>query len=74
MDAEDAGGKIGDKLSKGITNKQSALAGAIGGIFASVANMAAGALGNLFGEAVAASDATDKFAQTLGFAGGTVSA
>ena len=68
-DAEGAGKKLGDQLGTGITTRQAAIAGAVGGIFASVANMAVGALGNLFGEAVAASDATDKFAQTLNFAG-----
>ncbi|RLK47615.1 tape measure protein [Microbacterium telephonicum] len=68
-DAEGAGAKLGDGLGKGISTKQAAVAGAVGGIFASVANIAAGAIGDLVGEAVAASDATDKFAQTLTFAG-----
>lgn len=69
VDAEGAGGKIGEGVGKGLTNKQAAIAGAVGGIFASVANMAAGALSDLIGDAVAQSDATDKFAQTLDFAG-----
>lgn len=69
IDGSGAGEKLGDDLGKGISNKQAAIAGAVGGIFASVANLAAGAIGNLVGEAVAASDATQKFAQTLSFAG-----
>ena len=69
VDGTDAGGKLGDGLGKGISNKQAAIAGAVGGVFASVANLAAGAIGNLFADAVAQSDATDKFASTLSFAG-----
>lgn len=69
VDGEGAGGKIGDSLGRGITNRQAAIAGAVGGVFASIANQAAGALVGLVGDAVAASDATDKFAQTLDFAG-----
>ena len=69
VDSEGAGEDVGSGIGKGITNKQAAIAGAVGGIVASVANMAANAIGDLVGEAVAASDATDKFAQTLNFAG-----
>ncbi len=69
VDGTDAGGKIGEDVSKGIGAKQAAIAGAFGGIFASLTNMAAGAIGNLFADAVAQSDATDKFASTLNFAG-----
>lgn len=69
VDTEDVGAKMGDGLGKGITTKQAAIAGAVGGIFASMANMAASALGDLIADAVAMSDATDKFAQTLNFAG-----
>lgn len=69
VDGTDAGGKIGDSVGKGIGTKQAAIAGAFGGIFASITNMAAGAIGNLFADAVAQSDATDKFASTLNFAG-----
>ena len=69
VDGTDAGGKLGDDLGKGISNKQAAIAGAVGGVFASVANMAAGALGNLIGDAIDMSDATDKFKSTLNFAG-----
>lgn len=69
VDADAAGGKIGDGLGKGITNKQAAIAGAVGGIFASLANMAAQSIGDLVGDAVAQSDSVDKFVQTLSFAG-----
>lgn len=69
VDGTDAGGKIGEDVGKGIGAKQAAIAGAFGGIFASLTNMAAGAIGNLFADAVAQSDATDKFASTLNFAG-----
>lgn len=69
VDSEGAGASIGEGLGKGISGRQAAIAGAVGGIFASFANMAAGALGNLIGDAVAQSDATDKFASTLNFAG-----
>ena len=69
VDGTDAGGKISDGVGKGITNRQAAIAGAFGGIFASITNMAAGAIGDLFADAVAQSDATDKFASTLSFAG-----
>lgn len=69
VDAEGAGGKVGEGLGRGITNKQAAIAGAVGGIFASIANNVATGLGNLIGDAIAQSDAGDKFAQTLDFAG-----
>ncbi len=68
VDVEDSGEKIGDGLGKGITNKQAAIAGAVGGIFASLANSAAQALGDLFSDAIDMSDATDKFESTLSFA------
>lgn len=69
VDGTDAGGKIGDSVGRGIGTKQAAIAGAFGGIFASVANMAAGAIGNLFADAVSQSDSVDKFKNTLSFAG-----
>ena len=69
VDGEEAGGKIGTGLGKGISAKTAAIAGAVGGIVSSIANQAVGALTDLVGEAIAASDATDKFAQTLSFAG-----
>lgn len=69
VDTDDAGGKIADGVGKGITNKQAAIAGAVGGIFGQLANMGAQAIGDLFADAVAQSDASDKFAKTLDFAG-----
>lgn len=68
VDTDKAGGKLGEGLGQGITNKQAAIAGAVGGIFASLANTAANAIGNLFADAVQQSDATDKFAKSLDFA------
>lgn len=68
VDADGAGAEIGEGLGKGITTKQAAIAGAVGGIFASLANQAAGALGALFADAIDMSDATDKFESTLSFA------
>lgn len=65
---EDAGKKLGDGVKSGLTTKQAAIMGAIGGVFATVANQAIGAVTDLFSEAVSASDATDKFVQTLSFA------
>ena len=44
-DGQAAGQKLGDQLGKGITNRQAAIAGAIGGVAAQAANAAAGALG-----------------------------
>lgn len=68
-DAEGAGAKIADGVGKGISTKQAAIAGAFGGVFAVIANSAATALGDLIGDAVAQSDATQKFAKSLDFAG-----
>lgn len=60
------------KLNTG-TQKWSAAsavaAGAVGGAVAAIANRAMDALGGLISESVTASDATDKFGQTLNFAG-----
>lgn len=69
VDGTDAGGKLGDSVGKGIGTKQAAIAGAFGGIFASITNMAAGAIGDLFGDAVAQSDSVDKFRKSLDFSG-----
>lgn len=69
VDSEGAGGKIADGVGSGITNKQAAIAGAFGGVFALIANSAATGIGNMIGDAIAQSDATDKFASTLDFAG-----
>lgn len=69
IDSKGAGEKIGDDLSKGISTKQAAIAGAVGGIFASLASDIGRSIGDLFSDAIVMSDATDKFAQTLNFAG-----
>ena len=69
VDSTEAGEKIGTDLGKGITNKQAAIAGAVGGLMLSVGNAAATAVGDLFADAIDMSDATDKFAKTLDFAG-----
>lgn len=69
VDGTDAGGKIGEGVGKGISNKQAAIAGAFGGIFATVANLGLTALGDLFGDAVKQSDAIDKFRTSLDFTG-----
>ncbi|HEY9467879.1 MAG TPA: tape measure protein, partial [Vicinamibacterales bacterium] len=68
-DAKGAGAKLGDELGGGISTKTAALAGAVGGVVATIAQQGIAAISDLVGEAVIASDATDKFKQTLGFAG-----
>ena len=67
VDADGAGRKIGRKTSDGV-GSGFALGGAVAGITASLTNMIAGSIGGLVSEAVVASDATDKFKQTLNFA------
>lgn len=69
VDGVDAGGKIADNVGKGISTKQAAIAGAFGGIFASIANLGITALGNAIGDAVQQSDAIDKFRTSLDFTG-----
>jgi tape measure domain-containing protein len=68
VDADKIGTDLGKKTSAGYT-KGFAVAGAVGGLVATLAQSAAQSVGDLVGDAVAASDATQKFAQTLGFAG-----
>lgn len=68
-DASAAGAKLGDGLGAGISSRSAAIAGAVGGVVATVAQSGIAAITNLVGEAVSASDATDKFKKTLGFAG-----
>lgn len=68
-DARGAGAKLGDGLGAGISSRSAAIAGAVGGVVAVVAQKAMSGIVGLIGEATAASDATDKFKQTLGFAG-----
>lgn len=65
--------KAGQNYVKGfggaISGRSAALAGAIGGLVSSVATKAMSSIGDLVGEAVDASDAVQKFAKTLEFAG-----
>lgn len=66
--AEDIGGS-GEQAGKKFSLGFAAVAGAVGGVVATIASAAIGSVGALVGEAVRASDATDKFKQTLNFAG-----
>lgn len=68
-DAKGAGAKLGNGLGAGISSRSAAIAGAVGGVVAVVAQKALAGITGLIGEATAASDATDKFKQTLSFAG-----
>ena len=52
-----------------MSTRVGAVAGVVGGVFASVAQAAIGSMGELVSGAMEASDATDKFKQTLNFAG-----
>ena len=56
-------------LFGGISSKAAAMAGAVGGIVSDLAGRALDALGSIASEAIVASDSTDKFRQTLDFAG-----
>ena len=73
INASDAGSKAGKQFSDGFSSKMtaggSAIAGAIGGVASSAVQMLVGAVGDLTGEMVAASDGAQKFASTLSFAG-----
>lgn len=62
-----AGQDVGEGIKGGI--RASAIGSAIGNIFADFAGRAAQAIGDFVGDAVAQSDAIDKFKQTLSFAG-----
>lgn len=68
VDVDGVGQDLGRRTSTGYT-RGFAAAGAIGGLVASLAQGAMQSLGDLVGDAVAASDATSKFAKTLDFAG-----
>lgn len=68
VDADKVGQQLGKQTGEGYT-KGFALAGAVGGVVATLAAGAAQGIAGLVGDAVAASDATQKFAQTLSFAG-----
>lgn len=67
VDTDKVGRELGKKTGAGYT-KGFALAGAVGGLVATLAASAAQSVGDLVGDAVAASDATQKFAQSLQFA------
>jgi len=56
-------------LFGGVSTKAAAMAGAVGGLVSSMATAAIGQFQQLASEAMAASDSTDKFRQTLDFAG-----
>lgn len=68
VDVDGVGQDLGRRTSTGYT-RGFAAAGAIGGLVATLAQGAMQSLGDLVGDAVAASDATSKFAKTLDFAG-----
>lgn len=68
VDADAIGAEMGSKLGAG-AKKGFALAGVVGGIASELARRGVDAIANLVGEAVAASDATQKFSDTLKFAG-----
>lgn len=72
---EDGGAELGRSTAAGF-KKNFVLGGIIAGAVASATTMAVSSIQQLAGEAVKASDATDKFKQTLNFAGidsGTIS-
>lgn len=70
---QDAFGSAGDKggaqAGKNFTSGFSAKIGAVAGVTASVFNKVAGVVSGLSGQILDASDSTQKFAQTLDFAG-----
>jgi tape measure domain-containing protein len=63
------GHDLGQATGRGYSKGFAAVAGAVGGIAAQVAGEAMRAIGSIVGEAREASDATQKFAKTLSFAG-----
>ncbi|MDF2578433.1 MAG: 15, gp15 [Microbacterium sp.] len=69
VDTRSIGDDLGRSTGKGFSLGFAAVAGAVGGIVSQIAGRAMDAIGGLVGEAAAASDATQKFAKTLGFAG-----
>lgn len=71
VDGERVGRGLGDEMSSGMGDsmKKFAVGGAVAGIFASMASSIGSSMAALASEAVGASDATDKFKSTLGFAG-----
>ncbi|MCC2031834.1 tape measure protein [Microbacterium allomyrinae] len=68
-DVAGVGDDLGKRTGRGFSTGFAAVAGAVGGIVATIAQNALQSIGDVVGEARIASDATQKFAQTLGFAG-----
>jgi tape measure domain-containing protein len=68
-DVDGIGRKLGGRVTKGMSAGMAAAAGAVAGAVSAVTNRAMDAMGNLAREAIVASDATEKFANTLKFAG-----
>lgn len=64
-----AGSAMGESVGKGIGAKGAAIAGAMGGLAASIGSRLVGAIQGLMGEITDASDSAQKFASTLSFAG-----
>lgn len=63
-----AGSQMGESAGKGISAKGAAIAGAMGGLAASIGSKLVGAVQGLMGEITDASDSAQKFASTLSFA------
>lgn len=63
-----AGSQMGESAGKGISAKGAAIAGAMGGLAASIGSKLVGAVQGLMGEIADASDSAQKFASTLSFA------
>lgn len=63
-----AGSQMGESAGKGIGAKGAAIAGAMGGLAASIGSKLVGAVQGLMGEMADASDSAQKFASTLSFA------
>lgn len=64
-----AGSAMGESVGKGIGAKGAAIAGAMGGLAASIGSRLVGAIQGLMGEITDASDSAQKFAGALSFAG-----
>ena len=63
-----AGSQMGESAGKGISAKGAAIAGAMGGLAASIGSKLVGTIQGLMGEIADASDSAQKFASTLSFA------
>lgn len=63
-----AGSAMGESAGKGISAKGAAIAGAMGGLAASIGSKLVGTIQGLMGEITDASDSAQKFASTLSFA------